>query len=137
MAFLCVWVFSLYACLCSMCVPGASGGQKMVSDIFELKLQMAVSFHMGAGNRTFWKKNQCSYHSAISSTPHYDISSKVCFCDSTSSTPSCGFYALPVAASWILFLFMSHCLSPTLILPHHPVFGLCFGFSGYTRIYTC
>lgn len=35
-----------------MHMPGAQGGQKMMSDPLELELLMVVSCHVGAGNQT-------------------------------------------------------------------------------------
>lgn len=46
---LCVWVFCLHVCLCTMCVPGAYRGQKKVLDSLELELQTDV----GARNWTW------------------------------------------------------------------------------------
>ena len=45
-------MFCLYACLCTLCVPDACGGQKKVSDLLDLELQMIVSCHVGAGSRS-------------------------------------------------------------------------------------
>lgn len=47
-----VWVFSLQACLCIMCVPDAFRGQKRVSDPLELQLWVAVSHYGGARKQT-------------------------------------------------------------------------------------
>ena len=44
--------FFLQVCLRTMCVPGACGGQKRVSDPLELELQKVVSHRVGAGNGT-------------------------------------------------------------------------------------
>ena len=50
----------LHACLCAMNVPVAFGGQKTASHPLELELEVAVSLHVGAGNRTqvFCKSSQ-------------------------------------------------------------------------------
>lgn len=34
------------------CIPGACGGQKRVSDPTKLELQIALSCHVAAGNKT-------------------------------------------------------------------------------------
>lgn len=49
---LCVWAFCLHVCLYIMCVPGATRGQKRVSDPQELKLQMLLSCYVSARNQT-------------------------------------------------------------------------------------
>ena len=36
--------------MCTMCMPGAFGGQKRALDPLELELQMAVSHHPGVRN---------------------------------------------------------------------------------------
>jgi hypothetical protein len=45
-----------------MCVPGAYGGQKRVSDPLKLGLQIVVSSFVSMGNQTctLWKNSQCS-----------------------------------------------------------------------------
>lgn len=54
---MCVWVFCfwLHASVCAQL-------QKRASDALDLKLQMAVSCHVGARNQTqvLYKKKQCS-----------------------------------------------------------------------------
>lgn len=52
----------LPAFLYTLCVFGALGGQKSVSDPLELELNMIMSGHMGSGNQTWflWKNNQCA-----------------------------------------------------------------------------
>ena len=45
-------MFCLYVCLCTLCVPDACGGQKKVSDLLDLELQMIVSCHVGAESRS-------------------------------------------------------------------------------------
>ena len=46
-----VWVLCLHICLCTMCMPGACGGQiGRALHPQELELWMAVSHHVGAGN---------------------------------------------------------------------------------------
>jgi len=47
---LCVWVFYLYVCLCTTCVPGALRGQKGILDLQEQELQTVVSHHVDAKN---------------------------------------------------------------------------------------
>ena len=44
---LCVWVFCLHVCLCTMCMPGAYEGQKRASDALELELQTACNLPGG------------------------------------------------------------------------------------------
>lgn len=39
--------------MCKTCVPGASRGQKRVSDPVELELQMLVNYHVGSGKQNF------------------------------------------------------------------------------------
>lgn len=46
---LCVWVFCLYACLCTMCMLGAHRGQKRILDPLELELQTVLSSHVDTG----------------------------------------------------------------------------------------
>lgn len=57
---LCVNVFCLHACLCTVCMIGAQECQKRVWDPQELELQMLVSLHVGVGNQTLvlWKNEQ-------------------------------------------------------------------------------
>lgn len=54
---------SVYVCVCTMCTPGAQGGQKRVSDPQELELQAVVSRHVDAGNHTVRCKKSCRYSS--------------------------------------------------------------------------
>ena len=56
------WVFYLYLCQCTPSMPVIYGSQKKVLDALELKLQVVVSCHVGAGNwiHVFWKSSQCS-----------------------------------------------------------------------------
>ena len=59
--FICLGV--LPACIfCTSCACTSCGGQKGLSYPVELKLQMLVSHHIGAGNGTWglWKNIQCS-----------------------------------------------------------------------------
>lgn len=49
---LCVCVFCLYVCLCSMLLFGSPRGQKRAQDRLELELWVVVSLHLGAGNET-------------------------------------------------------------------------------------
>lgn len=39
-------MFGLHVCLCTTCIPGASGGQKRGSDPSELDLEKVVSLHV-------------------------------------------------------------------------------------------
>lgn len=43
-----VFVFCLYMCLCSICVPDAHGREKRVSDVIKLELQVIVSHYVNA-----------------------------------------------------------------------------------------
>lgn len=53
LSFLLLYVYGCkYVCLCTTCMSGAHGGQK-VSDPLELESQMLVSCHMGSGNGTW------------------------------------------------------------------------------------
>lgn len=45
---ICIWVFCLHVCLCTTCMFGACGGQK-VSEILDLELQFVVRSQVGAG----------------------------------------------------------------------------------------
>lgn len=47
---MCMGVF-LYLILCATSVPAAYRGQKRVSDLLELQLQMIMNHHVGAGNQ--------------------------------------------------------------------------------------
>lgn len=44
-----LWVFCLYVCLCTICVPRTWVGQKRGLDSLELELQMAVSYPVSLG----------------------------------------------------------------------------------------
>lgn len=46
---LCVWVFCLRVCLCTMCVPGAHESQKRALYPLVPELQTVVSYCVGAG----------------------------------------------------------------------------------------
>ena len=59
---LCIWVFCLHMCLY---MPG----QKKVSDLLELELQMVVSHHVGARNWTSGRTVSALSGWAISPTP--------------------------------------------------------------------
>lgn len=52
----------MYVCMYIMCVPGAQGSQKQVSDSLELEFQMVVNWHVGIESQTFvsWKSTQNS-----------------------------------------------------------------------------
>lgn len=57
---LCVNLFCLHACLCTVCMTGAQECQKRVWDPQELELQMLANLHVGVGNQTLvlWKNEQ-------------------------------------------------------------------------------
>ena len=56
--------------VCAPCACSDPGGQKMESDPLEPELQMVVSCHVGAGNRTqVLRKNKCSKPLSFSSRP--------------------------------------------------------------------
>lgn len=59
---LCIEVFCLRSCLCTIYMPDACGGQQRASDLLELKSQTVESCHVGAWNQTcvLWKSSQCS-----------------------------------------------------------------------------
>lgn len=43
-------IYFMFECFaCTMCVPGAGGGQKRVLDPLELELQVVGSHHVGVG----------------------------------------------------------------------------------------
>jgi hypothetical protein len=46
-------MFCLHVCLCIMFVSGVHRGQKRVSDLLELELEIVASCHVGAGNQTW------------------------------------------------------------------------------------
>ena len=46
-----VWVFA-HVCMCTVCMPGARGSLKRVSDPVKLEIQTTVSHHVSAGNGT-------------------------------------------------------------------------------------
>lgn len=48
---LCIWVFLLYVCMCTMCVPAAHRAQKRELNPLGLQLQKAVNNHVGAGDQ--------------------------------------------------------------------------------------
>lgn len=54
------WTFCLHICLCTMCMPIARGGHKMVSDALELELQNVVIHYVGVKNwtRVLWKSSK-------------------------------------------------------------------------------
>lgn len=47
MIILCVLMFRLHVCLCTMHMPGALGGQNRTADPLELKLHMVMHYHVG------------------------------------------------------------------------------------------
>lgn len=53
-------MFCLNVCMCSICMQCSS--PKEASDLWELRLQIVVSRHVGAWNRTLvlCKSNKCS-----------------------------------------------------------------------------
>lgn len=48
---LCLLMFCLHVCMCTVWVPGARGGQK-ATDPLELELWVIVSRYVGSGNQT-------------------------------------------------------------------------------------
>lgn len=51
--FLCVGVFVSYTMyMCTVCVPGAQGGQKRALGFLDLELQKVMSHKVGPGNET-------------------------------------------------------------------------------------
>jgi hypothetical protein len=59
-----VWVVYLHVCLCAICMPSSTQGQKRESDPLGLELQMVLSFHMGAGNQisVLWREASAPNH---------------------------------------------------------------------------
>lgn len=51
--------FFLHVCVCTVCMPGANGGQEMMLKPLELKSQIYVSDHVGVGNwsKVLWNSN--------------------------------------------------------------------------------
>lgn len=51
-----------HAYMCTICIPGASGGLRKVSDPLRFELWMIVNHYMGAGNQTWVScmNNKCS-----------------------------------------------------------------------------
>lgn len=45
-----MYVFSVYACMCFLCVLGAGGGQKEVSYLLELELHMVMALGVEPGS---------------------------------------------------------------------------------------
>lgn len=45
-----VYLFFLYICLCTTCMPSNQEGQKRELDSWELELQAIMSYSAGAGN---------------------------------------------------------------------------------------
>lgn len=61
----CVCVFCLHVCVCTMGMSDAHGGEQRALALLELDLQMVVSCHVGAGNRTWILcEIRCSYLAA-------------------------------------------------------------------------
>jgi hypothetical protein len=46
----CVWVFCLHACLCTMLMPSAHKGQRRMLNPLEQEVQTVVSHHVGSEN---------------------------------------------------------------------------------------
>lgn len=71
----CVWVFCPRACLCIMCAPTAIQSQKRAPGPLELKLQMVVNHHAGAGNWTQvrWKSSQVLLSSEASLQSYFPL----------------------------------------------------------------
>ena len=82
-------------CLCTMCMPGPGyyGDQKRALDLLgELKLEMAVSHHVGAEDqmKDLWKRSECSL-------PLSHLSSPKNFCkNSGAGQPTSPAVALPL-----------------------------------------
>lgn len=49
---LCVWVFYLYVCLCTMCVPCTHKGQKSAPGFLRLELKGVRNYDIGS-----WESN--------------------------------------------------------------------------------
>lgn len=58
---LCIGIFFLHVCMCTVSVPGAQGGQKKLLNALELQPQVSVS-HVDARNQTLGlcKNTKCS-----------------------------------------------------------------------------
>ena len=48
----------LHVHMCTLCMPGAQGGQKITKGLLEVELQTPVSCYVGAGNQTRALKEQ-------------------------------------------------------------------------------
>lgn len=48
----------MYVYTCTICEPGAQGGQKTASDPLELEILAVMSHHFGSGNRKHVLQNQ-------------------------------------------------------------------------------
>ena len=48
---ICLGMFYLCVCLCTMCVPDAGASQKKALALLELELHMVVFYHVGADNQ--------------------------------------------------------------------------------------
>lgn len=74
---LCVGVFCLHVCLCTMCMPCALGSQRVMGNPLDLGLQMVVSYCVDTGNRTLvlWKSSWCFWllRHFSSSSLHFDF----------------------------------------------------------------
>jgi hypothetical protein len=52
----------MYVCMCTTCMPGASGDRKMALGPLQMELQAVTSYHVGTGERTqaLLKSKRCS-----------------------------------------------------------------------------
>ena len=55
-------MFYLNVLMCTTSVSDAYGGQKAVSDLLELQLQMAVNYHVDVENRVLFKSSSALNH---------------------------------------------------------------------------
>lgn len=87
---LCVWVFWLRVCLCTVYMSGAHRGQERVLDALRLELQV-MSHHVGAANQT--QEASCGRASS-----HWGISLQPLLV--TVCVPGC--FRTLASASWML-----------------------------------
>jgi hypothetical protein len=48
--FICMRFLPTCVCGCTLCTPGAQGGQKRPLDLLDLEVQVVVNCHVAAGN---------------------------------------------------------------------------------------
>lgn len=82
---LCIWVFSLYVCLCTTYMCGARARLKALN-LLGLELQIVVSHLWVLGIKTLvlWKNNKCSKPLSHISSPLEPLKTPlvcVCVCD--------------------------------------------------------